>query len=274
MNVFELTLTYDEILFFLTIMGSKTMNGLEEDPFAGLEEQEIGERLNSGEQSLINRGLLVIKDDKATLDDTLVALVGSSVVPDATFLLTRIGPDGINEPHYFNATSELLVEQSSPNPGVYRFDYIPDIEALGYRVQVLLEPLHVQSKATSKQEGSVDLPPSAISSLVEACQKGEKDQAARVLSDGGASPEFANAMAQDCTALPVWVGVVAWGLRQGKPEGSDSRLAFSGEEYCWLVETVEGNENVLRVKQTAGQVCEESFMGLADPLGDTWHPAD
>ncbi len=87
-------------------------------------------------------------------------------------------------------------------------------------------------------------------------------------------PEFADAMARDCVAHPIWIGAVAWGLRQDKPEGGNSLLAFSGEEYCWLVETVEGSEDIVRVKQTAGQVCEKAFTGLLDPLGKTWHPTD
>ena len=273
-DLVTLTLTRDELVVFLAIIGSKTMNGLEVDPLAGLEEQEIAERLNSGEQSLINRGLLAIEDDNATLDDTLVALVGSSVVPDATFLLTRMDPDGTNEPHYFNATSELLVEHGSPRPGVYRFDYIPDLEALNYRVQTLLAPLHAQSHDVPDQESAVDLPASTISSFIEACRKGESEQATKILVDGRAMPELAEFLVQDCSTHPVWVGVVAWGLRQEKPEGGNSLMVFLGDDRCWLVENAEDNEDTVRVRQTAGQVCEKAFMSLLDPLGKTWHPAD
>ena len=137
----ELHLSHDELLVFLTIIGVPTMNGLEDDPLEGLDERVIAERLNSGEQSLINRGLLVIDENSVTLDDTLVALVGSSVAPDATFLLTRIEPDGSNEVHYFNVTSEITVEHYSPKAGIYRFTYIPDDEALTARLHTLLEPL-------------------------------------------------------------------------------------------------------------------------------------
>ena len=54
----SLTLTRDELLAFLAIMGASTINGLGDDPLAGLSEAEIETRLNSGEQSLLNRGLI------------------------------------------------------------------------------------------------------------------------------------------------------------------------------------------------------------------------
>ena len=137
MSHIVLSLTRNELLTFLAIIGVPTMNGLEDDPLEGLDERAIAERLNSGEHSLIQRGLLTLDEEtnEATLDDRVVALVGGSVIPDATLLLSEMKADGSNDPHYFNATPELYVEHFSPKAGIHHFEYLPNEDALANRLQ-------------------------------------------------------------------------------------------------------------------------------------------
>lgn len=263
----SITLIRDELLAFLAIIGSKTMNGLEEDPFADLDEQEIAERLNSGEQSLINRDLLKIDEDEVTLDDALVALVGSSVVPDATFLLTRIEPDGSNDVHYFNATSEILMEQTSPKPGIYTFAYLPDAEALLAHIEALLAPLsvlHGQESGDSSPE--ITLSADAMGRFMEQCKGGGGGGARQTLIQAGLSADVADQLAQDCATNPIWISVVAWNLRDGEPQGLDPVMVFQGESYCWLVENVENDPKLLRILTRLGKQCQKRLMALTTPL--------
>jgi hypothetical protein len=259
----SLTLTRNELLVFLSVMGAKTMNGLEDDPLAGLEEHKIAERLNSGEQSLINRGLLVIGENSVTWDDTLVALVGSSVVPGATFLLTRIEPDGSNEIHYFNATSEILVEQTSPRPGIHVFGYLPDVDALGDRLETLLAPFSPLSRLNGEE---LSLSADDMARFMEQCKQDNGEAARQTLIQAGWPEEAAGQLVHDCATHPVWVGVAAWNLRNGEPKSLDPVMVFLGDDHCWLVENAIDNTDELCIRCTTGVHCAEKLTALSAPL--------
>ena len=111
----SLNVTRDELMVILQLMGSSSMNGLPEDPWAGVPEREKAERLNAGLETLLNRGLVEARGaDSLVLDDTLVALVGSCIIPDASLLLSVLSTSGEAEPRFLNATRQILVEHASP----------------------------------------------------------------------------------------------------------------------------------------------------------------
>ena len=271
MNDYLIELTKGELLVFLAIMGSATMNGLDDDLFRNLGDLEIAEHLNSGEQSLINRGLLIIDDDTAALDDTLVALVGSSVVPDATFLLTRIEPDGSNDVHYFNATPELLVEQTSPRPGIHVFAYLPDAEALDCRLEALLAPLRSLSGLNIEDlPAELSISADIMARFVEQCRQDGSDTAQQTLEQAGWPEEAARRLAHDCATYPFWMGVVAWNLRNGEPKGLDPVMVCHGDDYCWFVENAENDPELLRLRPVSGIQCQTALSALAEPLQEIY----
>jgi len=262
----ELHLSHDELLVFLTIIGVPTMNGLEDDPLEGLDERVIAERLNSGEQSLINRGLLVIDENSVTLDDTLVALVGSSVAPDATFLLTRIEPDGSNEVHYFNVTSEITVEHYSPKAGIYRFTYIPDDEALTARLHTLLEPLSSAPEPPAEKIFHRPLSADAMTRFMQQCQEGATVEALQILVSAGWSQEAARPLVDAHISRPTWVGATAWHLRSGAPSSLGPLMIFQGEDRCWLATNMEDSPNEVLFQVTSGEQCSAALLAMAEPL--------
>ena len=272
MDPFELSLTRDELLVFLAIIGSKTMNGLEEDPLADLDDREIAERLNSGEQSLINRGLLVLDDENsATLDDTLVALVGSSVVPEATFLLNCLNPDGSNEPHYFNATAELLVEYQSSRPGIYVFDYLPTADALRNRFQALVAPLaSVAGGEIEPAESDLRLTGDGLAQIISDCQEEKAEMAKQHLLAADWPATAAERFTHDCSTYPTWLGLVAWNLRTGdSAEGGGPVMIVQGESACWLIKNDGTDSDHVRVRSTTGPQGIDVLVALLDPLWKT-----
>jgi hypothetical protein len=243
------------------------MNGLPEAPLAGLSDQEIGERLNSGEQSLQNRKLITFKgDDEAVLDDTMVALVGGSVIPDASLLISQMGSDGEVDPHYFSATPELLIEHYSPRAGVHIFEHIPSREALTYRVETLLAPIHpipAPAEAVSRR-----LPANVLTRVVELAEKKDVESARQELLKTGMPAEAATLLAGDCAESIRWMGVVAWGLREDEPQGGNSLMTIQGNGRCWLVENANGTGEDVVVSIKSGAACEKSMVSLLKPLQD------
>lgn len=268
----SLLITRDELTTFLTIIGVTTLNGLDDEPLTGLEEREIAERLNSGEQSLINRGLLDLTDPgKAVLDDTLVALVGGSAVPDATFLLSLVNPDGSNDPHYFNATPELLVEHHSPRVGIHQFDYVPDSEALLGRVQTLLSAL--QSTDSVVPGVDVQIESAVLARFIELVQDKALADAQAVLTEAGIADTAATTLLADYTTYPSWVGVAAWDLRSQYPQGSETVMAIAGDGRCWLLENVAEQSDLVRLRQASATECVQALTRLLEPLKKAYRPS-
>lgn len=272
MEQLQSILTRDELTTFLAIIGVTTMNGLEEEPLAGLEEREITERLNSGEQSLINRGLLELTGQgEAVLDDTLVALVGASAVPDATFLLSLVNPDGSNDPHYFNATPELLVEHHSPRIGIHQFDYLPDLPAVSARVQSLLAVLPSGVPPADGVDLQVDS--AILASFVELAQDKALDAAHAVLVDAGISDLAVSTLLADYTTYPSWVSVAAWDLRSQEPQGGKTVMVIGSAGCGWLLENVARDSDMVRLRQANNVECSEALMRLLEPLKQTYQPS-
>lgn len=224
--------------------------------------------MNSGEQSLLNRGLIEPQGaDNVALDDTLVALVGGAVIPDATFLLTQTQPDGLTDPHYFDATPEVLVEHYSPHAGIYTFNHLPDPQSLVYRVETLLAPLHPLTNSRGRFARSVSA--ATMTQFLESSRKGDRQAAEQVLTADGFPDDMADALAEDCATLPCWVGVVAWGLREEQPAGGNSLMAIMGRDGCWLIENVPDQPEQVKVRSTSGREGEAAFVAMLQPLGQT-----
>jgi len=268
MEPISITLTRDELLVFLAIIGTSTMNGLDDDPLAGVSEREIAERMNSGEQSLLNRELITFEgQDNLVLDDVLVALAGGAVIPDATFLLTESGADGSVDPHYFSATPEVLVEHDSPRPGVFVFKHLEDPDALTRSVQMLLAPLHPLPEPESNAR--YQIPATAFSKSMELGRKGKVAAAQKGLVKAGLPADVSSALAEDLKTSTMWVGMAAWGLREEQPEGGDSVVAVMGSGRCWLVENVDGKPDDVTIRRASGTDCENHFVALLEPLQKT-----
>ncbi len=269
----SLILVRDELITFLAITGIPTMNGLDDEPLAGLDEREIAERLNSGEQSLINRGLLDLSDPaRAVFDDTLVALVGASAVPDGTFLLTLVNPEGSNDPHYFNATAELLVEHRSPRAGIHQFDYLPEVKILTARVYALLSALEAAGGAADGVDIQIDA--ASLGRFIEMVQDGEPDEARAALTSAGIAAPFAGSLLADYTTCPSWVGVAAWDLRSQEPQGGETVMAVQGYGRCWLLENVAKESNLVRVRHASGSDCAQAIARLLKPIERIYQPSN
>ena len=266
-NTLILSLTRNELVYFLAVIGSKTTSGLEEDPFTDLDDREIAEHLNSGEQSLINRGLLVINEDSATLDDTLVALVGSSVVPDATFVLTSSDPQGPQQVHYFHATAEILVERTAPGSDTFTFTYLPDADALRSRLEALLEPLQSPPSSDSDElDSQLSLPADAMARFLEQCKQADGNAARQTLIHAGWPVDAAEQLANDCGASPSWIGFTAWNLRYGDMQGLGPVIVLQGKDACWLIENSQDNPEMFQVRVTPATRCKKPLMALIEPL--------
>jgi hypothetical protein len=259
-----LTLTTDELLAVLQVMGTSSMNGLGE-PLAGLSEGEQAARLNAGAETLLNRGLCRIEGDQLIMDDMMVAFVGTSLIPDATLLISVVQPDRSNDPHYFNVTEHIAVEHQSPRPGVHVFLHMPDAATLISRVETLLAPVAMDTSRMAYSE-TWTIPDPQLNEVLVAAQTRRSSEVRNILSRHGWSGEALELLATDLATAPSWVGMVGWGLREPQPDGGTSVILYAGQQRNWLFTPVTDNPEQLTVRNPSGPGSVAAFTDMVAPL--------
>lgn len=263
-NDLVLTLTRDELLALLQLVGASTMNGLPENPFDGVAEKERAERLNAGLETLINRGLVTVSgSDSVLLDDTLVALVGSCILPGASLVVSGLQPDGSADPHFFNATPDILVEHSSPRLGVHSFAYLPDVTALGTRLATVLTPI---TASTDRSDFHGLWPDALVAEVFRLARSQRQAAAVQNLVKAKWPTAQAEAFVAACAGWAIYTALCAWGLRGEQVEGSDTVVIVSDQQRCWLLEPQGATGDVLKVSAVTGQGAVDAVVGLAQHL--------
>jgi hypothetical protein len=260
-----ITLTDDELLTFLYTLGLTSIVGLDDEFLSRFDEHEILNRLNSGEQSLINRGLINLSEaNEEMLDNTLVALVGTSAIPEATLLLSLVQSNERKESHYFNATSKLLVEYFPSPDGLHRFDYVPDIANLIERIKNLLSVLPGIDGKFSDICIEIDI--FTINQLIELIQKNSLSDAQILLINAGIDQSIATMFIRDYVNCPLWTGTITWNLRNPEIQDKKTVIAVTCDNYCWLLENLTHDHKYMYIRRVDGEYCLQTFIQLLEPI--------
>lgn len=261
---FSINLTRDELLALLQLMGSSTMNGLPEDPFAGVSRKERSERLNAGLETLLNRGLVEAQgSDSVVIDDTLVALVGSCVLPSASMVLSGLHPDGTADPYFFSATPEIVVEHASPRPGIHAFTFLPDETALAERVQWVLAPIATANVLADFATVSSD---KLIADVFRWSRESQSPRAVNSLVKAMWPATQAEAFVHSCENSTIFTALCAWGLRNEQIEGTQTLIVVSDQQRCWLLEPEGKRGEYLRCRSLMGSEAIEAITQMTQPL--------
>ncbi|MBX0331370.1 hypothetical protein K2Z83_27335 [Oscillochloris sp. ZM17-4] len=259
-----LTMTTDEVLAVLQVMGASTMNGLGE-PLAGLSEHDQAARLNAGAETLLNRGLCRIENDQLVMDDMMVAFVGASLIPDAVLLLSALAPDQTSDPHYFNATQYLAVEHLSPRPGVHEFIHLASEEVLVNRLEMLLAAVAVDTARAAQPETWTIADPQ-LNEALQAIRASQSDTAREIFAGCGLSGAQLDELLGDLTGGTAWVAMAGWGLREPSPSGGSSMIIYIGQHRYWLFSPCQDAPGDLLISNPDGKECMKTIMRLAAPL--------
>jgi|GEM_PF-2365377 len=269
----QIALTRDELLVLLALIGMRSMDGLPEDPTEGVSQEELAIRLNSGEQTLTERGLLEFRlgegveeasengEEQVILDETVLALAGAAATPEATLLVNRLNPDGSNAPHYFHVRETQLVEHGLPRPGIHHFVGLADFAELRQRVDTFLGPLNEIAGPSPQRVG--DVQGDALGRFFAAGQEQDPVAARKALVEGGLSDPLARQMAEDYVEHPSWVAIAGWGLGQEEEAGIKNVVAMAGEDHCWLLqENAQRPADIVSVTVTNGPACHQAILKL------------
>lgn len=265
MGTASLTLTREELIVFLAILGVETMNGLPLEPLRGLSDPEVKALLNNGEESLQKRGLITLRgEDEAIIDDALVALVGSAVLAEITFSLEWGGPGKDFQVHFFSATPELMVEHHSPRPHMYIFEHIPHYDVVQDKVQNLLAPLSAARPPATKMSQQIE--PKRLAQVVESRLQMNFQAAQQELQQLGWPADMATFFPADYSTGNIWNAVVTWGVKGGKSKGENVVTVAMGNGRCWLMED-SGRD--VKISAQSGLHCQAKLLTLLEPLKKT-----
>lgn len=260
---FTIDLTLDELLALLQLMGRTTMNGLPEDPFAGVSRKARAERLNAGLETLLNRGLVEAQSsDSVVIDDSLIALVGSCVLPGASMVLSGSYPDGAADPHLFCATPEIMVEHSLPRPGIHAFTFLPDPAALANRTQWILTSI---APARAVTDFAITTSDKLMADVFRWSRSNRSARAIDSLVKAKWPPNEAQAFVPGCAGFAIYTGLCAWGLRSEQIEGTQTLIVVSDQQRCWLLEP-QGKNDHLQCRSVTGQDAIAALVRMAQPL--------
>jgi len=268
MNSTKMKFVDDELMVILALLGSDSLGGQQEPEQQGLDEDEAAYRLERGERSLIERGLLFIDDDsQAFLDDSVVAVVGSCIVPDTMLMITVVNPNMRgNAVYYFYNTPHLTVELTSPTEGLYAFSIIPDFEAAVLRMQTLIAPLLASDEDLS-EEDTIRLPATVLTNV---SRDGDFDSSSFV-SEIGFALDSELALAEnfllDYRSQQIWTGMAVGGIRDGDIEQkTEGVIVVASNKGCWIVENAVHDPEYVQIHRANGAQAEKVFSDLVQSV--------
>jgi hypothetical protein len=263
-----IVLTRDELHVLLRLLGVKALNGQSEANGAPVSAEEEAIRRNCGEQTLQARGLLTFEAERhVTLDDSLVALAGSAALPQATYMLQQVFPDGKRATHYFSRGPDLLVEHTSPKAGIFEFRRLGDEAALQERIGTLTADLTAcvgavrPATARVAAKGVADCLSHYASHYAE-----DKGEAAASLIGGGCPAELAHELVRALNSYPHWLAVCGRTDVSTQRVISSTALIVRGAASCWLFESDSNPDGSVSIHALDGEASRSKLAALAEPL--------
>ncbi len=137
-TTYRLTLSREEFYLLAALLQLPQPLGLR-DPFQGLGEREVRERLEKAKESLARREYAEDQaDGSVALDVAVVALVQTATTAERSVMLSFVRADGSRAERFIHLTSDLLLEQESAPDDQLTLTAVRDGEVLAERTRAFL----------------------------------------------------------------------------------------------------------------------------------------
>ena len=120
-NDLVLTLSQEELLYILKVLGKGSVPGIGPEMFSGATERDIAVAVSVTGRVLIARGLVIpISDGKVRISELVLALVGTCVTPKFSIVVELTTNDDSRK-SYWHGVDKLIVNHSLPTRGIHQF---------------------------------------------------------------------------------------------------------------------------------------------------------
>lgn len=244
----SLTLSHEEVVLLLRLLGAPTMPGIGENPLTGLTPEQSQLVLSSAERSLKARQIITVNaDNSINVERFALALVGPCVMPELSVIATCNLKSRPPEPLYFHLAQRMVVEHAITGPGLHTFAALLNRQVL---LERLVSFLYLQSQiqlTTSTGTISVKL----LGQAVELAGEGNIDTTT-ILREGGLSDELSSILSKDLANLLANLGVV---VINHQLEGNDHIKGISllaSTRTIWQLNNVsEPGESIISIQSVS-----------------------
>lgn len=138
-SITDIVLSKEELLVILNVLNSGALPGIGADPVENLTPEQRAYGLIVAEQALRARGLArITESDHLQVRRDVLELIGTCAYAEGSQVVSVVdSPSAIGVMHFVYRRGEAFVLQTSPEPGLFRF------EMYGARTAVLDAVLHI-----------------------------------------------------------------------------------------------------------------------------------
>jgi hypothetical protein len=228
-NQREQMISRPELLYLLNRMGVKNIAGGQLNEWS-LPAQKLGQLLQDGEQSLIDRHLAERKegDSSLTIDPELESLMTVIAKRDRAFVLVRGTQQG-KQLFIFNMDRGKIVEHTLPREGVHRLAPIADSDAFLARLKQII-PL---ASVTKEHRPEFKISEPDLEKVISEIRQGKIEPARQVLASAGMNAEYFGHFTRAIAAPEFTLSLACLRIDGETTTGASSVSVFADQQSAW-----------------------------------------
>lgn len=242
----SLTLSIEELLFLLRLMRAETLPGLPEKPFEDMTPEQTAASLVAAERGLQDRGLVHIDEaeHRVEIDVVCMALLGVCMIPRFSILVTFQSAGDPPRARYYHAGSDLVVEHTSPKPGLHTFVGAARIEDFAApMVELLALP-----QRSSRKDMAAQIRQDCLAQAREQARSGDGDAVIMRLTAGGLAQRVAASMAATLQQPTLSISLTRLERSSHNRSAVDGFALLEGANVLWALSPESSDPQGLRIE--------------------------
>lgn len=257
----EIILSRAEFLVLLDAVGASAVVGIDTHMLIPQSIEEYRELVETGQQLLAERGLLVLTSEGVrALDRRLVVIAQTVLRPDLAVVSVREQPSVGRQLFLHYQRDNAAVEQTFPAAGQHRLAILPDVDALFERLLVIFP---VESNVSTP---IVLIDQNVFESVQALANQHDTPGARTMLAQAAVADDLAIGLVT-AIAEPVFSGNIAL-LRCVGEEIVDARniLILQGPTTAWSVGQANPGQPTLQVQAVSADQTRNQLKSLSNEL--------
>lgn len=256
----SLTLSIEEMLFLLRLLRAETLPGLPERPFEGMTPEQIAASLVAAERGLQASNLVRIYETerRVEMDAICMALLGVCLIPRFSILVTFQRAGEPPQVRYYHAGSDLVVEHTSPQPGLHTFTGAARIEDF---IAPLVELLALPQRSSSK-DLAARIRQDSLMQARDQARSGDGDAVIANLEAGGLTRRVAVMLAAALRQPALSISLTRLERFNDIQSTVDGFALLEGADMLWVLSPESFDPQFLRVEAISTDEAVERIKAI------------
>jgi hypothetical protein len=260
LTIAKVDLNVNELRYLIRVLDGVGILGFPDEELASLDSQQREELLASGEQSLLQRNLLVdLGDGKLTISNSLLQAVGAAVYPSFSVWLTSESRHGPVQKWYIHGRNDVASAHTISDADTHHFillDSPADVASF------ILEQIDLPTMSLS-QSILMRVPVETLVQVDTVLRAGDSGAAFRYLREAQLSSADAQTLVRLLSESEHTSGVIVFSALPIVPVPVTNFTVMVIEHTCYLLHGAEG-EPVITIRPVSAEDVERLLVdGLA-----------